>query len=51
MLQDISLSMEEKLMSIKEELGEDIFNLLAERNQLDLALYNYAKQLFVKSYP
>ncbi|MEZ4629199.1 MAG: sulfotransferase family 2 domain-containing protein [Deinococcales bacterium] len=50
-LQDISLSMEEKLMSIKEELGEDIFNLLAERNQLDLALYNYAKQLFVKSYP
>lgn len=49
-LQDISLSQEHKREKIREELSADIYEQIIERNQLDEALYQFAKTRFEKLY-
>ena len=45
-LQDASLTLDEKLARIREELGEAAYAELEARNAMDLALYDHARSLF-----
>lgn len=39
-------SLAERVQGLQEEIGEDAFQLLMERNRADLELYDYARNLF-----
>ncbi len=43
---DTSKSIDEKIAEIREELGEEAFELLVQNNQDDFELYELAKQKF-----
>lgn len=45
-LQDLSLTQSQKRASIKEEIGNELFEELLDRNKLDEALYQYGKTHF-----
>jgi hypothetical protein len=45
-IQDINAKLEEKLKSIQEELGDDKYQMLCERNELDIKLYQFAVKSF-----
>lgn len=42
-LQDLSLSQDVKRQKIKEELGDELFEMIVERNALDEALYQHGR--------
>ena len=45
-LQDISISQERKRQIIREELGEELFEMIVDRNRLDQKLYQFGKNHF-----
>ena len=45
-IQDINAKLEEKLESIQVELGDEKYQMLCERNDLDIKLYQFAVKLF-----
>lgn len=47
-LQDLSLSSEDKRASIRAELGDELFEMIVARNALDEKLYQYARKRFAE---
>ncbi|MCB1756160.1 MAG: hypothetical protein KDJ38_11590, partial [Gammaproteobacteria bacterium] len=45
-LQDPSLSLDEKYEAVHQELGDELFQQVILRNQMDIKLYHYALGLF-----
>ena len=41
-------STESRIERLKEQIGEDVFSLLLDRNKADLELYEYARKVFAK---
>jgi hypothetical protein len=45
-IQDINAKLEEKLKSIQDELGDEKYQVLLQRNELDMKLYQFAVKSF-----
>lgn len=45
-IQDVNAKLEEKLKAIEDDLGEEKYKVLCERNNLDLQLYQFAVKTF-----